>query len=563
MFILRRLVPRAIRERIAGSPLKSTAKTPPTAAQMPRNTATDGPVAVLPPGPQGTHTSAEAEMTNAIANIKNEEIIFILPSKEDPSGGYTIYSLSENDPAATTNQNNNRRPFRLSATPAQLPEDSPLLTRFLVHPDAIPPSHLRSGAANASAKAKTKTHVVVSTRSGLGQAQPFYQDVLRPLLGAVGLAESEPESEGSGGGDGDGDGDGYRVTVTRDEDSIRAFARGLVTAGDGDGDGDDEDDGRGQETVILLSGDGGVVDLLNGLDQVGTSSSSSSSSSATPTIALLPLGTGNALFHSLHKPHYTSAAAAPSPLVLGLRTLFRGQPAPLPTFRASFSPGARLVSSAETGGSGNPNGTSGAQRHVDHLLGAIVTSYGFHASLVWESDTPAYRVHGDKRFGMAAAELLKTSHAYDAQVEVRLQGSDEFVALHSPVKDGGEGKFNYVLVTMVSNLEKTFTISPASRPLDGQLRLVHFGDVGGEKTMAIMMAAYREGSHVGMEEVGYTEVEEVKVTVGEEDARWRKVCIDGSIVEVETGGWMKVGRERKEWLRVLVDGCVTIAAPGV
>ncbi|KXX74784.1 Sphingosine kinase 1 [Madurella mycetomatis] len=543
MFILRRLVPRAIRERIDNSLLKRTAKAPPTAPPMPQNTATDGPVATLPPQPPDTHTTAKAEITHvdskdAIANLKNDEIVFVLPSKEGPSGGYTIYSLSENDPAAATNPSDNGKPFSLSATPAQLPEDSPLLTRFLVHPSAIPPSHLGSDAANANAK--TRTHVVVSTRSGLGQAQAFYQGVLRPLLGALGLAESESESEGPGGWGGDG----YRVTVTRDEDSIRAFARGLATA----------DDGHGRrEMVILLSGDGGVVDLLNGLDQAGAST--------TPTIALLPLGTGNALFHSLHKLHYASGASVPSPLVLGLRTLFKGQPTPLPVFRASFSPGARSVSSAEAASSGEPERTSEAQRRVDHLLGAIVASYGFHASLVWESDTPAYRVHGDKRFGMAAAELLKMAHAYDAQVAVRLRGSDEFVALHSTAEDSRASRFNYVLATMVSNLEKAFTISPASRPLDGRLRLVHFGDVGGEKTMEIMMAAYREGSHVGMAEVGYTEVEEVKVTIGEEDARWRKVCIDGSIVEVERGGWMKVGREQREWLRVLVDGYVTGTVP--
>ena len=102
--------------------------------------------------------------------------------------------------------------------------------------------------------------------------------------------------------------------------------------------------------------------------------------------------------------------------------------------------------------------------------------------------------------------------------------------------------------------------------LDGQLRLVHFGDVGGEKTMEIMMAVYKGGEHVGMawvkgdeeerERVGYEEVDEVRVTIGEEDPRWRKVCIDGTIVEVEKGGWMAVRRADEERLRVLVDQSV-------
>ncbi len=87
----------------------------------------------------------------------------------------------------------------------------------------------------------------------------------------------------------------------------------------------------------------------------------------------------------------------PSSLVLGLRTLFRGTAAPLPTFRATFSPGSRLVSYD------SPSDPAA----VDHLLGAIVASYGFHAQLVWESDTPEYRRHGDKRFGMVAQELAQ------------------------------------------------------------------------------------------------------------------------------------------------------------
>jgi diacylglycerol kinase family enzyme len=448
---------------------------------------------------------------DAIAQLKHEHIVLILPASEETNGGYLIYSLAERSP-----DEGGGNPFNFSVVHSQLPEESPLLAEYLLDRDSLPPSHLRQQKPDGSGC--REVHVVVSVRSGLRLAGQFYYSVVRPLLKAVGLGKSEEE------------GDGYRITVTNSPNTIREFAREL---------------GTGEKTVVLLSGDGGVVDLLNGLDQAET----------LPTIALLPLGTGNALFHSLHKPHYAGSSPKPYPLVLGLRTLFRGTAAPLPTFRASFSPGARLVSApAETGDESAPatatNDTGDSSRHVpvDHLLGAIVASYGFHASLVWESDTPAYRNHGDKRFGMAAAELLKVAHAYDATVEVRRSGSDDFVRL---TNHHGGGTFNYVLATLVSNLEKTFTISPASKPLDGRLRLVHFGDVGGEKTMEIMMAAYRDGEHVRMGEVGYEEVEEVRVTIGEEDARWRKLCVDGSIVEVERGGWMRVRREERGRLRVV------------
>jgi diacylglycerol kinase family enzyme len=394
-------------------------------------------------------------------------------------------------------------------------------------------------------------HVVVSTRSGLRLAQDFDQHVLRPLLGAVGLRQSES-----------GDG-GYQVTVTRDSNTIRDFARELG-----------KDEHAEEKTILLVSGDGGIVDLLNGLDH--SSPPSSPSPPPPPTIALLPLGTANALFHSLHKPHYARPAPTPSPLTLALRTLLKGTAAPLPTFKASFSPGARLISApvdpaeeqqqkqqqqhpdtTTTTAESTTETTTTPTTPIPHLIGAIVASYGFHASLVWESDTPAYRAHGDARFKMAAAELLRVGHAYEVGVEVRRDASPAAGFVSVGGGGGGEGgKFNYVLATLVSNLEKTFAISPAGRPLDGVLRLVHFGDVGGARTMEIMMAAYREGAHVGMPDVGYEEVEEVRVTIREEDARWRKVCVDGSVVEVEQGGWMSVQTEKRERLQVLVDGCV-------
>ncbi|KAK4157327.1 ATP-NAD kinase-like domain-containing protein [Chaetomidium leptoderma] len=486
------------------------------------------------------NVDAQHTSSYVIAKLKREEIVFVLRAPEEADGGFLIYSLSEGSTP------DDGKPFSLDVVQCQQQQLPDELSEFLVDRDSLPPSHLRL---------PRPVHVVVSTGSGLRRAQEFYEGVLRPLLGAAGLAPRESEV-----------GEGYQVMMTKNANTVRDFAREL---------GRDKD--AGEKTVILLSGDGGVVDLLNELDHT-SSSSSDASPSPSPTIALLPLGTGNALFHSLHKPHYTSPSSSPtpsSPLVLGLRTLFKGTAAPLPTFRASFSPGAKLISAPVNDPAAEHITTTERKDHekkegspppppvITHLLGAIVASYGFHASLVWESDTPAYRVHGDKRFGMAAAELLKMSHAYDARVEVRRGGGGDFVSLaphrsqngddeQKSVDVRGGGRFNYVLTTLVSNLEKTFTISPASRPLDGQLRLVHFGDVSGDKTMEIMMGAYREGEHVQMKEVGYEEVDEVRVTIAEEDARWRKVCVDGSIVELERGGWMSVTKEGRERLRVLV-----------
>lgn len=473
----------------------------------------------------GSHDGDSQEPTG---RVKEASIVFILQQNNrtqqlDPEGDYFMYSLVEE-------ANETPQKLLVSVVMNALPQhilDKYLITRV--------PDHLVCDATH-------RLTVVVSTHSGLCKAETFYSRVLSRLLGKLGLAEAREWSE-------DGDQDKYELITTKSDQTVKNLGKQLF-----------EPSSNSQaKTIVLLSGDGGVVDLINGADQAN-----SVPGGPKPTIALLPLGTGNALFHSLHRPLYDSPTA-PSPYVLGLRTLFRGVPAPLPTFEASFAPGSRLISYSEDGG-GAPDDEAQAQeqtRAVSRLAGAIVASYGFHASLVWESDTPAYRKHGAQRFHMAAAELLKLGHGYEVDVEVRLPGSgpEEWTWL------GGEGdRFGYVLATLVSSLEKTFTISPASKPLDGKLRLVTFGNVDGQKTMDVMKGAYDNGSHVGMkwtgeggkeEGVGYQEVEEVKVTIQEEDARWRKVCIDGTIVEVPpSGGWMRVRTMPESGFDVVVDKTV-------
>jgi hypothetical protein len=191
----------------------------------------------------------------------------------------------------------------------------------------------------------------------------------------------------------------------------------------------------------------------------------------------------------------------------------------------------------------------------------VVASYGFHATLVADSDTVEYRKHGAARFHMIAGNLLfpkavegpelgKTlpPHAYNAKITL-LQKKDNSTGPESPgaeeavVMDRTE--HGYILASLVSNLEETFMISPHSQPMDGQLRLCHFGALSGEKTMEIMTQAYHSGKHVEMDEVGYEPIEGLRIDFNEEDEQWRRVCIDGIIVRVEKGGWMEV-RKVKE-----------------
>jgi hypothetical protein len=93
------------------------------------------------------------------------------------------------------------------------------------------PKHLRIFAEDM--------HVVISTRSGTGRAEAGFEALLEPTL------------EGLGFGNGS-----YHVTRTQSHESVRHFARNVLRKKAMDG---------VSQTVFLLSGDGGMVDIINGL----------------------------------------------------------------------------------------------------------------------------------------------------------------------------------------------------------------------------------------------------------------------------------------------------------
>jgi diacylglycerol kinase family enzyme len=368
-------------------------------------------------------------------------------------------------------------------------------------------------------------HVIISTVSGTQRASAFYDTLLRPLLHELGIlgrcevtSTTSPES------------------VTQLVDSrVRPAAR----------------EGRAQ-LLVLLSGDGGVSDLLNALRSAAESEGEAARYRA-PELALLPLGTGNALAQS-------AGLAPPADPTWGLAALARGAPAPLPTFSATFSPGATASTSASAGG--RETTTPLAMR------GAAVCSWGLHASLVADSDGPEYRAHGAARFGMAARAALFPAdgagpHRYRGRVEVLLppvpapdeagdardaSGKEEERWVAVPREEHA-----YVLGAMVSRLEKGFAISPSSRALDGRLWLVHFGPRGGDEVMALMGLAYQGGGHVREPGVGYEEVEGFRICFDDDDGvdpRWRRVCVDGKIVVVDPKGWVEVRKARDQVLAI-------------
>lgn len=98
---------------------------------------------------------------------------------------------------------------------------------------------------------------------------------------------------------------------------------------------------------------------------------------------------------------------------------------------------------------------------------------------------------------------------------------------------------------MVSHLEKTLRISPASRPLDGQMRILHWAPVSAEDVMKILGQAFNDGKHVEDERVLYRGVEGLRIEMLEEEDKWRRICVDGKIVLVNKDGWVEVRTEHR------------------
>jgi diacylglycerol kinase family enzyme len=347
--------------------------------------------------------------------------------------------------------------------------------------------------------------VIISTGSGTRSAQQFFDQGVSPVLKAL-FPVSYPD---------------FNVHITESETSISTLTDEVFFP---------KANGGVPLKIVLLSGDGGIIDLLNGLLQ-----HEPSPLYRAPQLVLLPLGTANALYHS------SSGGKDNTWGLSALASYYR----PLPVFTASFSSGARLLVDEARKEEELPK-----DRHSGHqtLHGAVVCSWGMHASLVGDSDTTEYRKFGIDRFKMAAKEALYPAdgsppHPYKANVSILQNGTWKQLEAKEHM---------YVLATMVSNLEKTFTISPASKPLDGSLHLVQFGPTSGDEAMRIMGLAYQGGKHVEDPSVLYQAIDGLRVQFdGEEhDARWGRICVDGKIVRVEKDGWVEVKKESRHVLDV-------------
>ena len=357
-------------------------------------------------------------------------------------------------------------------------------------------------------------HVILSTLSGRHEAESYYTNTLKPLL----TEHSIP----------------HLVHITTSIQSITEFCTSRFIPASIKG---------VKQTIVLLSGDGGVIDVVNTIASTlmrDSDDTRGASIFVKPVICLFPLGTANALA--------TSANIAADPISV----LLMGRPRPLPIFEVRFSKGSRLVS--DEGQSRDP--ATFEDDPEPTIYGAVIFSWGLHASIVATSDTTEYRQHGVERFKMAAQELLKEAHVYRGKVQIQRDRCGEFEPLKYPDYTSNDTEANnsgpqlndehvYIIAPLVSTLDPGFLISPSTKTPSETLYLLAIAptpdpSANADNLMKVLTAAYQKGGHISSEGVVYHPITGLRISMQEPDERWRQVCVDGKIIAVEQDGWVEV-----------------------
>ncbi|CDK28237.1 unnamed protein product [Kuraishia capsulata CBS 1993] len=245
-------------------------------------------------------------------------------------------------------------------------------------------------------------------------------------------------------------------------------------------------------TLIFLSGDTTLSEFINSLSGI-------SGSGRDVTLLPIPMGTGNAYSHSVGIHNVADAVKA----------LFGAQVNPFNCYSAKFSEGTHLP----TGGD------------VDEMLFFVVASWGLHASLVADSDSPELRQFGIQRFKMAFEDLMKENPSFHGQLGILHDEVEEFLS---------DDTLSYFVIAAVPRFEEKFCISPKSDPKYSTLYVISFDyQVNTENSMKIMGEAYNNGAHIENPLVRYLEVKAPKtiaLKVKESNERLSRICIDGKIV---------------------------------
>ena len=205
--------------------------------------------------------------------------------------------------------------------------------------ESIPPdSKLVMSSENLRRLESAHVYVVVSSNSGAGLAVTAFDDLLDPLLKQFSIKAS--------------------VHKTSSKTSHREFLASALFSPDH------------ENIIMLFGGDTIIYDLLNSLSE-----NSHLSSSHRITICPIPCGTGNALAMSLK----TTSIPIGISKALGVSGASVFTTAQLPLMKINIR----------------------KFPHEKVIWGAVVCSWGLHASLVADSDDPEMRrQYGAKRFAV-------------------------------------------------------------------------------------------------------------------------------------------------------------------
>lgn len=270
-------------------------------------------------------------------------------------------------------------------------------------------------------------------------------------------------------------------------------------------------------TVLILSGDTSIHEFVNLF-----------SWKRTVHVGLVPMGSGNALALELGIETPTE----------GILRFFSSKSTKLsfPLYKAVFLEGSVGI-----------DGLS-----VREMLFFVVFSWGLHAAIVGDSDTPEKRKLGNDRFKAAAMENIE----------------DFLQSYRGTVSETSLENHAYFLIGLVKSLEKGFVISPRSDLVNGNAYLLDipfFEGVTGtiaEKNqflVDVLGKVYDGSKHIEENFVVYKKIlekNELILRIDEEEERKRRVCIDGRIVIVgskEGDGeqWVKIEKSYREGLYLI------------
>ncbi|EER44834.1 lipase/serine esterase [Histoplasma capsulatum H143] len=262
------------------------------------NTSTNS-LTYIPTG-QEKHGSGKIQ-----AVIQEDRIVAVVPCPEDSRlTSYIWLEASDPPPPAGLPDKQKQPEYPYVLKRFEAAGECPASLREFI---GSPQSHLYPAKLSASSSTnpadRNNLHIIISTLSGTHQATLFYTTLLKPLLATLHLHEHQD----------------YCTHVTSSADTITHLTQTIFRP-------------RAQrgiaQTIILLAGDGGLVEIIQGLTAVRAADDFVS-----PVVALVPMGTGNATAHS-------AGIVSGRDATMGLRGLVSGVAKRLPMFAARTSRGA-------------------------------------------------------------------------------------------------------------------------------------------------------------------------------------------------------------------------------